>query len=210
MTAPEASPSPTGRPHGRLIVLNGTSSAGKTTLSEALQVLLNEPYLLMGYDRTWAVMAPRYWPFQPQDREGIWYDLHPDDSSVATGIGIGPVGHQAVTGVHHMVAALLAEGLNVIVDVLFVEPAWFDEARRLWQPFGPLWVALKPPLEVSEGWEAKREMTRIGRPTGLARWAYDAVHAHGAFDLELDTSLGTPEDAARIVMARLHARKAPA
>lgn len=208
MTAHEASP--TARPHGRLIVLNGTSSAGKTTLSEALQGLLDEPYLLMGYNRTWAVMTPRYLPFQPQDREGIWYNLHPDDSSVATGIGIGPVGHQAVTGVHHMVAALLAQGLNVIVDVLLMERVWFDEARCLWQPFDPLWVALKPPLEVSERWEAEGEMTRIGRPTGLARWAYDAVHAHGSFDLEIDTSLGTPEAAARIVIARLHAQQAPA
>ena len=77
---------------------------------------------------------PRYLPFQPQDREGIWYDLHPQDSSVATGIGIGPVGHQAVTAVHHMGAALLAQGLNVIADVLLMESAWFDEARCLWQP----------------------------------------------------------------------------
>lgn len=205
MTAPEAFPPSAAKSYGRLIVLNGTSSAGKTTLGQALQTLLDESYLLLGYDRLWMTMPPRYGPFQPQEREGVWYDLHPDDPSVATGIGFGSVGLQGVTGLHHMVAALLAQGINVIVDVLFMERAWFDEARRLWQPFDPLWVAVKPPLEVSERWEAEREVTKLGRPTGLARWAYDAVHAHGPFDLELDSSLGTPEDTARTVVAHLRA-----
>lgn len=188
---------------GRLIVVNGTSSAGKSTLCAALQNLLDEPYLHLGYDRAWMHMPLRYFPFQASEREGVWYDLDPDDATVAVGIGLGPVGRQVVSGLHHVVAALLGCGSNVVVDVLFLEPAMFEEAMRLWRPYHPLLVNLKPPLEVSERWEAEREATKAGRPRGLARLGRDEIYAHGGFDLELDPSRGTPEDTARLVIARL-------
>ncbi|PYE53752.1 phosphotransferase-like protein [Deinococcus yavapaiensis] len=202
MTAPRTS--------GRLIVVNGTSSAGKSSLCAALQHLLDEPYWLLGYDRAWMMGPWRYGPVQANERDGVWYDLDPENPTVAVGIGVGPVGQRSVSGLHHMVASLLEQGHNVIVDALFMEAAWFEHAMRLWRPYRPLLVALKPPLEVSERWEAERDATKAGRPTGLARLAYDAVHAHGSFDVELDPSLGTPEDAARQVIERSRGRLGPA
>ena len=38
-------------PKGNIIFLNGTSSAGKTTLSHKLQELLDEPYVHMALDQ---------------------------------------------------------------------------------------------------------------------------------------------------------------
>lgn len=75
---------------------------------------------------------------------------------------------------------------------------------RLWRPASPLLVALKPPLEVSERWEAERAATQAGRPRGLARLSRKEIDAHGGFTLELDSSLGTPEDTARLVIAALN------
>jgi chloramphenicol 3-O phosphotransferase len=42
--------SPTGR-LGRILLLNGTSSSGKTTLVRALQARLADPWLEIGIDR---------------------------------------------------------------------------------------------------------------------------------------------------------------
>lgn len=200
--------STTSNPPGQLIVINGTSSTGKSTLCTALQACLAEPYLQLGYDRAWMNMPHRYFPSQANEREGVWYDLDPNDPSLAIGIGFGPVGRQVVSGLHQMVAALVASGSNVIVDVLFAQAAWFDDAMRLWCPYRPLLVNLKPPLAVSERWEAEREATRVGRPRGLARLGREEVYVHGGVDLELDPSLGTAEDAARLVIAALQARHA--
>ncbi|PYE54040.1 phosphotransferase-like protein [Deinococcus yavapaiensis] len=194
---------------GRLIVVNGTSSTGKSSLCNALQDLLEEPYLQLGYDRAWMTLPTRYFPFQANEREGAWYDLDPNDSTIAVGFGLGWVGRQAVSGLHHMVAALVASGSNVIVDVLFFEPAMFEEAMRLWSPYRPLLVNLKPPLEVSLRWEAERAETQAGRPKGLARLDREAIYAHPGFDLELDSSLGTPKDIARRVIAKLHETSVP-
>lgn len=188
---------------GRLIVVNGASSTGKSTLCAALQNLLDAPYLLLGYDRAWMSMPIRYFPSQANEREGVWYEFDPNDPTVAVGIGFGPVGREVMSGLHHMVAALVASGSNVIVDVLFFDPALFEEAMRLWRPYRPLLVNVKPPLEVSERWEAERAETQRGRPRGLARLGRQDIYAHAGFDLDLDSSLGAPEDLARSVIEKL-------
>ena len=98
---------------------------------------------------------------------------------------------------------MLTSGSNVIADVLFLEAGWWEEARRLWRPFEPLWIALKPPLDVSEAWEARREATLAGRPTGLARGLSATVYAHPPFDLELDPSRHPAERTAQAVASWL-------
>ena len=192
-----------GSPAGQLIVVNGTSSAGKTTFCEALQDALPEPYLLTGYDAFWASMPARYFPWETHEEDGIRYVTGVQAGRPSTTLQLGPVGQRTVSGGHHAVAALLASGHNVIAAVLFVHPDWFAEARRLWTPFAPLWIALKPPLAVSEEWEAGREATLAGRPTGLARGLFAAVHAHGPPDLELDSSRRSADELAQAVVAWL-------
>ncbi|MPY65843.1 AAA family ATPase [Deinococcus sp. SDU3-2] len=186
---------------GRLIVVNGTSSAGKTTFCEALQDALPDPYLLTSYDIFWASMPARYFPWETHEEDGVRYVTAEQAGRPSTTLELGPVGQRTVSGAHHAVAALLASGVNVIADVLFLHPDWFAEARRLWTPFAPLWIALKPPLTVSEEWEARREATLAGRPTGLARGLFAAVHAHSPPDLTLDPSRCHPDELARSVAA---------
>jgi chloramphenicol 3-O-phosphotransferase len=50
----------TARAHGTLIVLNGTSSSGKTSIAQALQDLLTEPYLQAGIDKFIFMLPSRY------------------------------------------------------------------------------------------------------------------------------------------------------
>ena len=49
----------TSRP--QLILVNGPSSAGKTTLCRALQQKILEPYLVVGFDDFIFMTAPRYY-----------------------------------------------------------------------------------------------------------------------------------------------------
>ena len=43
---------------GTVIVLNGTGSAGKSSIVAALQALAPEPYVNVGIDAFWAHMFP--------------------------------------------------------------------------------------------------------------------------------------------------------
>src|SRR5215475_11779641 len=80
-----------------IILLNGTSSAGKTTLAKALQDTLPTPYLLVGIDTVVFALPNRY-----VNDAAYWsevYQYHYDGDRIA-GISIQPYGDQLVLGLH--------------------------------------------------------------------------------------------------------------
>ena len=53
---------------GKVIILNGPSVAGKTSLQKALQSSLKEPYMAMGIDSILVAMMPQRYFFGPGRR----------------------------------------------------------------------------------------------------------------------------------------------
>ena len=132
---------------GRILMLNGTSSSGKTTIVRALQSRLAELWLEMGIDRfayalpgrvrgepTWPLLFP-YVPI-PGAPEGAF--------AIETTL----LGERFVSAVHVTAVTLAKRGLNVIVDHVMLEARWFDECRRLWSPYSPLYVRVSCPRDV--------------------------------------------------------------
>ena len=66
-------------------------------------------------------------------------------------------------------------------------------------------VAVRCPLDVLE----QREQQRQDRTLGQARAQLDLVHAHGVYDLEVDTSLASPEQCAQQVVELLQSGNPP-
>jgi chloramphenicol 3-O phosphotransferase len=60
-------------------------------------------------------------------------------------------------------------------------------------------------VEVAE----QREKAREGRMLGLARGLYDEVYRNKVYDLEIDTSSLTPEEAAQMVIQYIDAHPCP-
>src|SRR5262245_7053231 len=73
------------------------------------------------------------------------------------------------------------------------------DAAACFAPLGGWLVGMRPPLEVSEQWEARRG----DRPVGQARNHYALIHAHGVYDLLLDPSQLSPDECAAAILARL-------
>jgi len=188
---------PEGRPAGRVILINGTSSSGKTTLVRALQAALPDPWLEIGIDRFVFALPKRYLD-QPLWSEVFRY-VRPDGATDGPfRIETGELGRRLVSGMHRTVAALADSGLDVIVDHVLLESEWLDECRRLWAPFDVLFVGVRCPLEVV----VERERSRRDRTIGQAAAQFEVVHRAGGYDLEVDTSrLGPEEAAARVVAA---------
>jgi chloramphenicol 3-O phosphotransferase len=188
---------PEGRPAGRVILINGTSSSGKTTLVRALQAALPDPWLEIGIDRFVFALPKRYLD-QPLWSEVFRY-VRPDGATDGPfRIETGALGRRLVSGMHRTVAALADSGLDVIVDHVLLESEWLDECRRLWASFDVLFVGVRCPLEVV----VERERSRRDRTIGQAAAQFEVVHRAGGYDLEVDTSrLGPEEAAARVVAA---------
>jgi chloramphenicol 3-O phosphotransferase len=178
---------------GKIIILNGTSSAGKTSIARALQDRLADPYLEVGLDKfIW--MLPRRYLDRP-----LWDDV------LGLNVTAGATGHWLVAGMHRTIATLSAAGIHVIADHVLVEPAWLLECVRLFCDPPALLVGVRCPLAVIE----ERERARKDRTLGQARAQFEAVHAHGLYDVEVDTSVSTPEECAGQIEAWLTSGEAP-
>lgn len=169
---------------GTVIVLNGTSSSGKTTLLKALQKAFDEPYLDAGIDKFIWMLPGRF-----LDRP-LWDDVLGEADKA------GPVGHRLFSGMHYAVAALARRGNNALVDHVLVEPVWVDECARLFADLPAYLVGVRCPLDVIEA----REAARKDRTLGQARKQFDKVHAHKIYDLEVDTSVMSADECVESVI----------
>jgi len=173
---------------GTIIILNGTSSSGKSSILRALQELMEVPLLDAGLDRfLW--MLPRRYLNRPH-----W------DEVLGLAVQAGPVGDRLIRGMHHAIAVLALAGNHVVADHVLVEPRWVGECARLFAPLPAYLVAVRCPLPVLE----ERERARADQRTpGQARAQFDRVHTFTVYDLEVDTSILSPDECAARIKERL-------
>lgn len=175
---------------GKIIILNGTSSSGKTSVLEALQERLEEPYLNMGIDKFIWMLPERYL------ERPLWDDVLGRASEA------GDTGHRLVSAMHHAIAAASRQGMNVLADHVLVEAAWAKECAHLFAGL-PAWlVGVRCPLDVLE----ERERNRRNRTLGQARAQFEVVHAYCHYDLEVDTSVYNPQECAGQIIAFIQNR----
>jgi len=173
--------------YGRIIIINGTSSSGKTSIVRALQDLLEEPCLEAGIDKFIWMLPKRY-----LDRP-LWDDV------LGRADKAGTAGQSLVRGMHRAILALSQSGCNVIADHVLVEPAWAEDCARLFADLPAYLVGIQCPLEVLE----QREGSRRNRTIGQARLQFPIIHRSAVYDLEVDTSLLSPEECASRIRDRL-------
>jgi chloramphenicol 3-O phosphotransferase len=180
-------------PPGTTLVLNGTSSSGKTSLVRALQSQLETPFLDAGLDRFLWMLPSRY-----LDRP-LW------DNVLGLAVQAGTDGHRLALGMHRAIRALSLAGSCVVADHVLVERDWLRDCAALFADLPAYLIAVRCPLEVLE----QREQSRRDRTLGQARAQFPLVHAHAVYDLEVDTSLHSPEECARQVIEHLQGGAAP-
>ena len=189
---------------GDVIVLNGTSTAGKSTLAAEMQTQLvarDSCWVILGIDDFLGKLpAPwvRYHEAGAHADEGVSFERIGGDIVFRA----GPVGRAVLTGYRRSVAAVVRSGVNVIVDeVVLDEEAWahWDSELRALEPF---WVRVDCPIEVCE----RRERGRADRLPGLARSQAAFVHRQPQYDFAVDTSTASPPELAQAVIAAHTAR----
>jgi chloramphenicol 3-O phosphotransferase len=183
---------------GQIVVLNGPPRSGKSSIARAIQNTFDGVWMNLGVD-AFKQMTPER--FQP-------------------GIGLRPGGERAdleplvvilYRAMYDAIAAHSRLGLNVVVDVGHHDGYSVsrgilpDCAQRLTGL--PAWfVGVRCPLDVVM--ERRRATWGTGSmvdgsvPMPVRRWQ-EAVHAHGLYDLEVDTSRLSPEECANMVRQRL-------
>ncbi|GAA1216112.1 chloramphenicol phosphotransferase CPT family protein [Kitasatospora nipponensis] len=169
---------------GLIIFLNGTSSSGKSSIAEELLATLDETYFHLPVDRFHAMRA--------RDRQ-----YTPDE--------LTDVLRRTWQGFHRAVAGMAAGGNNVVVDHLFSQEWRLRDCLALFEPQDVVLVGVHCPLPELE----RRERARGDRPVGLAAGQIEQVHAHGLYDVEVDTGVSSPAECARKIKEFLPVRPTP-
>lgn len=180
---------------GRVIVLNGIGSAGKTSAAKAFQRIATEPYLHVSGDVFLDMIAPQMWG----DERGIIFRQIEDDGPPSIEIEMGIELERLMEGMRASVAALAKVGNNCVVDDVMLSAV--DQQSYLNACHGvPInFVAIHAPLHILE----ERERTRGDRLIGLSRWQFSRVHQGIKYDFEIDTTNKEPEDVARQIASAL-------
>ena len=185
---------------GCVIVLNGTTSSGKTTLASLLQAELasaGECWIIIALDDFFAKL-PFDWVqlgnhVGAHAEQGIVFEMV--DGEIER--RLGPVGAQLIAAYRGAVGSAARAGLNVIVDeVLLSEEDWEAWKVEL-AGLDPFWVRVELVLDLVEA----RERDRGNRVIGMARAQYGVVHRHATYDLVVDTATMDPKTAADAILA---------
>ncbi len=180
------------RPEGlhlpQVIVLNGTSSSGKTALAHCLQDTLPEFYLNFSVDSILYAVPPADLALM---RQG-WQIQRPGYSF--TGL---------IRGYHAAAAALLKTGIRVIIDNATTREAWREDLVQNLSGYDALWVGVYCDVAMLRAREAKRG----DRAIGTAEREAPLVHRGFDYDVKVDTTDISPAAAAGLVLAHLSARK---
>ncbi|WP_409291715.1 chloramphenicol phosphotransferase CPT family protein [Peribacillus sp. SCS-37] len=153
---------------GSIILLNGTSSSGKSALARELITLLPDffHFSIDGFDTFIERMEDR-----PGNR------LIPVDTEVF----------------YHRTAAMFSDqGVNIILDEVLHNNAVKADFRSTLDSFPIFYAGLHCPLKEL----ARREEERGDRRTGLAAEQFPHIHKDLRYDIEVDTEKSTPEDCA--------------
>jgi len=194
---------------GKIILLNGSSSAGKTTLAITLQQVLPEPWHHIALDQFRDGMAGRYRglnspPGTPGSR-GLNVVPVPHGNEHVTEVQFGDLGKQVLRGMRRAIAAFAYEGNNVIIDDLMFEPEFLFDYLDALAGLEVLFVGVRCSIEVVNAREAKRP----GRFPGTATSHFHRVHTACLYDIEVDTSFAMPRECAEQIAARLHTAQRP-
>ena len=145
---------------GRVILLNGTGSSGKTTLAKALRLRLEPQFHYYSSDQLAdAGFRPLNTDVRFQNRAKFF------------------------GGFHKSIAAFASSGIDLLVEHIVEEKSWADDLLRLLKPFDIFWVGVHAPLQELK----RRERLRGDRQIGEALYHLE-THSFCKYDVEVDTT----------------------
>lgn len=170
--------SSTSRPTpGRVILLNGASSSGKSTIARELLTILDGAWFHMAIDHMHRVRSHKPW-------------------SDATFL---PIFQRTVLGFHRAVHGMVSVGNDVVMDHVLGERWRLDDLLDVFDGVPVLFVGVRCSLPELE----RRERERANRTVGRAAVQFPLVHHHRCYDVDVDTETTSAADCAAAIQRAL-------
>lgn len=193
---------------GTVIILNGPSAAGKTSIQNEIQKQADSLFLKVGIDTLFDGLLPtpdlsdfaekkefKQFTNDHQFIRGIQLKTDSEGKQIVP-LEIGPAGDKIISGMHYAIAAYASRGNNQVVDYILYKPEWLPDLIQALKNTKVYLIGIKVPLSVLE----ERERSRGTSPVGHARSHYDQVHNGFLYDLEIDVAAQKPDETARQIL----------
>lgn len=188
-------------PTGTVIILNGPSAAGKSSIQKELQTLMMPNlWIKVGIDNLFDAPMPNITP----ENMHVWLSPNPirwvettkdaKDNTIIT-LFTGEQGDKVAYGMNSAIAAYAQNGSNVIVDYIAYKKEWLDDLRTKLRAIKTHYVQVQVPLEVLEA----REAARGTSPKGHARSHVNTVFWNMTYDLKVDGGVMSAHEIAQTI-----------
>ena len=171
MTEPPAGTSP-----GQIILLNGASSSGKSSIARQLLNDLDRPFFHVSVDMIGAMRSETR--------------THELDAAALDDLLL-----RTRAGFHRAVAGMAIAGNDIVMDHVLSESWRLRDCLGVLTGIDVIFVGVHCSLDELQ----RREQQRGDRPRGTAASQIDRIHAHGIYDLEVDTTSSTPQSCSTLI-----------
>ena len=191
---------------GQIVILNGAPRSGKSSIVTVIQETFDGPWMNLGVDVFVREVTP--------DRYRPGMGLRPGEE----GNELAPLVPVFFAALYDSIAAHSRAGLSVVVDVGHHDAKILADCARRLAGLPVLFVGVRCPIEVVM---QRRNAGQVGRegqyaigsetepvPPPVKRWQRE-VHIPGIYDVEVDTSVLSPEECAAVIRRHLDDGPAP-
>ena len=195
-----------------VFLVNGPSSAGKTTLCRALQAAIAEAYLVTAFDDFIVMSDHRYYRGSDTARQSerdaftaLGVEMETTSlpgAPISVTARFGPVYRRLLDSMAPAVRALVDGGNRVIFDHVLHDEAMHQSCRAAFAGLDVFAVGVTGPVEILEARERDRGDRVLGRARGLA----EVVHTFLRYDVMVDTGTQSPEACVAAILATVKAR----
>lgn len=184
-----------------VIILNGPSASGKSSIQKEFQnLMMPNLWLKHGIDSLFDGPMPDITPenmtFWQTPNPIRWVETSKDsqDNPIIT-LLVGEQGERVAFGMNSAIVDYAQNGNNIIVDYIAYKKSWINDLQLKLNHFKvkTYWVKVTLSLDILE----QRETARATSPKGHARSHYNTVYHDISYDLELDTSKLTSQECAQ-------------
>jgi len=183
---------------GMIIILNGTPRSGKSSIASIIQKTFEGVWMNLGVDQFMQMTPEQFQPAIGLRPGGELPELEPTIKIM-------------YRAMYEAIAQFSRQGLNVVVDVghhdgYSVPLKILPECARILDGLPVLFVGVRCPIEVIM--ERRTKTWNVGYndegevPKPVALWQ-KLVHLPGIYDIEVDTSVLSPEECAKLISQEL-------
>ncbi len=186
---------------GKIIILNGTSSAGKTSIAEGFKNILPDFY---------HISLDSFWGGTPASFHGLSDDLDlrtvgshvkmSEDKKNVLDIAFTPKGHVFWKSIHAAISAFCSEHINVIYDTVIIDELTLQCVAEELADHEVYFIG----VHCSEEEREKRDKIRGNRGSSAYKLKADFIYNVCEYDFVVDTTDQTPLQTAHEIAEKIN------